>query len=373
MAVFSLLDSGMDGDTYNVNQNNMASEKLMKFSKRKRFKYLDWLRSLAIIGVVFVHTFDPFDSKFLWSNAITPFQIVIAGLVRFCVPMFVMISGALLLDKTDDVISFYIKRTSKVLLPLIFWSLLFILWLFKTQENFILYDVLFKLIIFGQPYYLIFVLLGLYIATPFLRTMIRSLSKNELIGVTLFCFVVSSFHWMLQEWLIAPRNILPNFSISYFVQFLGYFLAGFLLKKHTDKSINPWNISLMTVTYLFTIISTMFLTSLYGASHKGLIFWGYLSPNIAIYSICFFIFIKQFSIKFSSTNSLNSLMKTISLHSFGIYFIHQYLIDLLTTRATISSIVPSTSIIIFLIALIGSLALSVVGGRLHFLRKTLGI
>lgn len=51
---------------------------------------------------------------------------------RWGVPVFVMVSGALLLDtsKQEGILTFYKKRLSKIFIPIIFWTAFYLFWFF---------------------------------------------------------------------------------------------------------------------------------------------------------------------------------------------------------------------------------------------------
>ncbi|HCI5633973.1 TPA: acyltransferase family protein, partial [Klebsiella variicola subsp. variicola] len=50
------------------------------------------------------------------------------SVTRWCVPLFVMISGYFLLNKDEPTSVFFKKRLNKILIPLIFWSVFFSFW-----------------------------------------------------------------------------------------------------------------------------------------------------------------------------------------------------------------------------------------------------
>ena len=92
---------------------------------------MTWINNARIVStfaVVFLHVAIVFmldndiDTEYWWFGNI--FNV----LVRWCVPSFVMISGALLLDnKNEESLSkFYSKRLSRVLIPILFWSIMYL-------------------------------------------------------------------------------------------------------------------------------------------------------------------------------------------------------------------------------------------------------
>lgn len=88
--------------------------------------WLDNSRIIATFAVVFLHVAGFFlnagmDSQYWW------FGNIFSSFSKWCIPVFVMISGALLLspDKTESMETFYRKRVSKIFIPILFWSMLY--------------------------------------------------------------------------------------------------------------------------------------------------------------------------------------------------------------------------------------------------------
>src|SRR5690349_17287048 len=99
---------------------------------------LDWinnLRMIALFAVIILHTTSPV----LGQYHKVPMWIWLTGdfynsLVRFAVPVFVMISGALLLNKEYELSDFLKKRLSRVVIPFLFWSCIYIVYMFYNEE-----------------------------------------------------------------------------------------------------------------------------------------------------------------------------------------------------------------------------------------------
>lgn len=341
-------------------------------STNNRYVYLEWLRALSIIGVVYIHTFDPFVS-FTWNGSITWSQVAIAALARFAVPMYVMMSGALLLHKRETAKQFYTKRFKRVVIPLISWSGIFLLWYSMREPSFNWYDALFRLIIFGQPFYLIFILIGLYVITPFLRTYVQNASKKELWAVTLFCLGWSSLVALLQEWLIAPRNILPLFSINYFVLFLGYYLAGHVMHHYKAKK-NQLGWFFMIGGYLIAAMATIWFSQKFGASPKGLVWWGYLSPAVMFMTLGVFILFQVYSARLEKSGIVNVVVSLLAVNSLGIYYLHQLLLNIFS-RDTIAvvGLHPLASGLLFVISILGSLLLISLLKKIRPISRVLGL
>lgn len=81
-----------------------------------RSRYIDYLRLAATLGVVLWHSTSNVYYKFdhnEWFYA----NIMFGALVRWSVPGFVMLSGALLLSRDEDTGTFYKKRMGRIFLP----------------------------------------------------------------------------------------------------------------------------------------------------------------------------------------------------------------------------------------------------------------
>lgn len=89
----------------------------------QRIEYYDFLRGIAIIMVVGIHTFVsyPIDTTIGYTSAI------VRQLLNCAVPIFLALSGLFcgkkLLDKKDNRIHFWKKQIPKVYIPALIWSL----------------------------------------------------------------------------------------------------------------------------------------------------------------------------------------------------------------------------------------------------------
>jgi surface polysaccharide O-acyltransferase-like enzyme len=87
--------------------------------------YLDVLRMLACFAVIMLHYSGSYNYRF----GIPTFDagIQFFTITRWCVPVFLMISGALLLGKDEDLPTGYRKRFSRVLPAFFTWSAIYII------------------------------------------------------------------------------------------------------------------------------------------------------------------------------------------------------------------------------------------------------
>lgn len=284
---------------------------------------INLMRTFAIFMVIVVHVcaapFKVMDASWLSIN-------VVDSLARWCVPVFFMLSGALLLGKNEPLSVFFKKRIIKIILPLVFWSYVYLIFsrYFSHLDTDHAYpNVSFKIkdVIRGPAYFhlwFIYAIITIYIATPMMRALVQVASK-QLVSYCLICWVIgASILPTLEDTGILKNNFF-YYNFDFLPQYLGYFLLGFFLSKYYDKVNN-------LVGYFLTILgwSCTFLLTTYQKTGKHVpidLFYSYLSPNVIIMSIGIFIVISKFKDESKIIASLGNC-------SFGIYLSHMLVMPL---------------------------------------------
>ncbi|MDA3053844.1 MULTISPECIES: acyltransferase [unclassified Campylobacter] len=305
------------------------------------------------------------------------------GLVRWCVPVFVMVSGIFLLDfrRYSESVSENLGRILKknifrLSITLIVWSIFYLYFdMFlngKFDTNpFRLTDFLFK----STKYHLwfLYMIIGLYFLAPFLQVLVRNLSKKDfellLIVLAIFCcgydFINVFLKFFLNKTLYFRSNV-PEFS-GYLIYFLaGFYFANFEISKRTR-----------TIFYILAFISLVITIGFnsYFATHttKGKEFiFTYRLINVMFVSFGVFIFFKNLFANFQNNGKFAKLITKLSALSFGIYLIHAairdiFIIKLQITNITLNPIImiPLLSIAIFAISALLAFILS----KIPILRK----
>ena len=93
----------------------------------KRLVWADIIRLIAIFLVICIHCSNSFGNLPLVREhpGYNFWSIVFETFSRPCVPLFVMLTGMLLLPINQDPSTFYRKRILRVLIPFLIWSLLY--------------------------------------------------------------------------------------------------------------------------------------------------------------------------------------------------------------------------------------------------------
>jgi surface polysaccharide O-acyltransferase-like enzyme len=207
------------------------------YKKTEAIVQFDILRVAAAFAVVWHHVcadvvLNPNDTwPQWWAGNIGD----VASL--WCIPVFVMLSGALLLDDRRPYTArqFYTRRTSRLLVPLIFWTALYLT--YSRARGYAGLGGLVKNTVKGVSYFhlwFLYMILGLYAVTPLLKTLVANSGRTTLtITATMLLLVasidgtVSLATHSVHHWIKAP----PHTFLVLWLPYTGYFLAGYVLIK----------------------------------------------------------------------------------------------------------------------------------------------
>ena len=81
---------------------------------KKRIFYMDELRALAILGVILMHTTSTYR-PFIYNNLKLGIPGILNALGCIGIPIFFMLSGALLLNRNYTISEFFKKRYTRIL------------------------------------------------------------------------------------------------------------------------------------------------------------------------------------------------------------------------------------------------------------------
>ncbi len=300
------------------------------FEKTKRIYSFDVLRILASCAVIMIHTsadiikeFDNNTTDFILGNALN-------SLSRFAVPVFLMISGALMLDENKKTSTKKIIKSALNILILTFsWSFIYS----------VAYDVI-KPIVFGESisipnilntffnghYHMwyLYALIGLYLVTPLLRFFIKkensNLIKNYLFLSIIICFLFSFINAFCNIYFSAQDEIndfINNFRFDYIYEYLIYYIMGWYI---VNVGFTKKTRMLIYATGIASLVTSFITTQLFYSLEKSHYFHSNASLNVFIYSVSIFTFVHYLFEK--KEISLNPFWVKISNFTFGVYLIH---------------------------------------------------
>ncbi len=281
---------------------------------RNRIAYLDVLRVMATFAVVFLHVVckDYFlsDKSYDWYVA-----VVGDSLVRWSVPMFVMISGALFLNPNKHVTikGLLKKNVFRLLIAYLFWYAAYIV--INTIYACISKGV-FSLgaVSWSPQYHLWFLpmLIGVYLLVPILRKIAIECTLLRYALILWSCYITISF-LLIKE---IPQ-ITDLFKMNIIWGYCGYFLLGFFLsniqlKKRTQVLLYILGIIGGGITIAGGLIPI-------GGWNKEM-FLSYVSPHVALMTTALFVLLKQKASKIKKKTL--AIVSYVRADLFGIYLTH---------------------------------------------------
>lgn len=300
---------------------------------KDRILYIDILRIISILAVITIHVSSSFfkniNVDWMAANFYDSFS-------RWSVPIMVMVSGFLLLDpqKEYSIKIFFKKRVNKILIPLIFWGIVYTIWKYKTgiiEGQSLPIMLILKSFIDGTVFYhlwFIYMIIGLYISTPILKIYIKHATRNDIKYFLIVWFLSSN----IIDIFMKRIHIGSLIDLHLFTGFVGYYILGHYLKDlEYDKK---WTISLPYVLFISGFLITLVGTYIISLN-KGLfdgIFYNYFALNVLMMSIGIFILVKD--IEWSKTVKniyLKNFILDVGPLAFGIYLIHALILQWLNS------------------------------------------
>lgn len=287
----------------------------------QRITWPDNLRALATAAVIVLHVsssvlyeFGKVSNFDWWAGNIYD------SLVRWCVPVFLMVTGALLIPKKNTFSEFIQKRFGKILIPFAFWSFIYLVILIYKHimyANEISSLNIIHIMLHGTSYHLwyIYMLLGVYIVLPLISKKIQTVSDKSLLFIILFWF------------LVLGLNYIPTFCLypaaHVFAGYVGYTIFGYYLSTKNIGNITA--LICFLVGFTITAFGTFELSNQQHSFSELL--YKYTTPHIALMAAGIFILVKNNMV--SETTWLAKVKNIIAKHSLGIYLIHVLMLEIL--------------------------------------------
>ncbi len=329
-------------------------------SGEKRNVGYDIMRILAILMVVGIHSNVIFLQNPPGSVGWL-FAMLLNTVYLVSVPLFFMISGALLLDKGKDITvkELYQKRLPKQAVPFLVWSGVYILMRVMMGKA-VLSFTIFSNLLHEPAYYqfwFMYTLLGLYLILPLLQALMNTLDKQRkdymLLLVALFSVIVP----------LLTRYI-PFFAISSHVDlvlfegYIGYFLLGSYLKDYGRAVSAGKALGLYAVGAVVTLVGACveyFYSVSAGIAYVGNVYQNYLLPGVVMSSTGLFLFFQNK--KLVIRDKTVKMLTAVSGLSIGVYYIHM----LVLTAAKYVWFKPSQNILLLLVSTVAIYGISLMG------------
>ncbi len=346
-------------------ENNISS---VSAGKGERLIYLDMMRIFATFTVIVLHA----SAEHWLEVPVSSYQWQVFNIynsfVRFNVQLFVLISGALFLDKAVSIKKLYTKNILRLLTAYIVWSSIYALVYAYFGGGFpggfraiVVYLV--KALI-NSHYHLWYVpmIIGVYMMVPILQPIAQNKDCKNICRYFLILFLlfgilkpsVFAFQFPYKETLSNLSNVI---NVASAAGWLGYLVLGYYLKKY-DMSRSHRNLLYLSAAagYIFTAAASSYLSLQTGNATSFFTFSFSLSSFLST-AACF-VFFKYEVAKIQLSDKLIAIIARMSKNMFGLYLIHAMVLRVLlalglsglTFNAAIS--VPFVSLVAFAVSYI---------------------
>ena len=328
--------------------------------KKGNIGWIDCMRVMACFLVVFSHSCDAFVAQFNNDYGTFLQGCALGSLVRPCVPLFVMMSGVLLLPVRGTMAEFYSKRLKRLLVPLVFWSLALPLAYFfylnygvTSNSPFIdmslftwdmtlrkLYTFVFNFNYDTTPLWYLYMLIGLYFIMPILSAWLKDATRKELKtvlclwGASLFIpYIKIAAPFLGYLGVFGNMNILGEcdwnaYGTFYYVSgFVGYLLLAYYLVIYPLqwgwKKLLAICVPMFLVGYAVTFGGYVVMQEYFPGNYAYLeIMW--LFSGINVFMMTFPVFVAVQKINMPSSARLSR----VASMTFGIYLCHFVIVQM---------------------------------------------
>jgi surface polysaccharide O-acyltransferase-like enzyme len=350
---------------------------MVKKGENSNIEYIDLLRVVSMFSVVMLHVM----SGTLWTGfgSLTWHGAnILSTIMSASVPIFFMISGATLLgsEKTNSISYTLKKRFPKLFVPFLGWSFMAIVYYFLLQYsvsgNFDRSIILSRLLYMPSQattihLWFMYAIIPLYLISPLLKRMVDGLDEKSYVYGLFLWFIFSSLLPTVSSFIsdaFRPLFVLNReFSLHFLGGYLGYFLAGYYFHRF-EKKIEKKILLLLLGSAIF--LNTMLIS--WGTWWRTLNLGSY-DESFKVYSgvftvglsLCVFLFFKEWIREKPFKKTTMKFLKFLSQISFGIYLLHNLLVDYLSNLIPLWPANSFAHILLsFLIVLVSSILIVVI-------------
>lgn len=313
-------------------------------TQNKHYTYLDLLRLIACICIVMVHV-----SALNWNTTpINTFSFAIMTAYNnfgfIGVPIFVMISGALLLDsnKIIPIKNLYLNKIVRLIIAYFIWLLFYNIVNFielGTTPNFssLKKDIILRTLLGNGIYHLWFIpmLISLYIIVPIFR---EAFAKKHICEyfIVLYIFITIAMPTLLLfdfSYKTIVSSLYERIPFNTITSYTGYFVIGHYLHQYRPFKTTKKPVLLGVVgvlSYLCGVIVRVWDSSNSGVAST--LFSSPLTLPLFISTISVFVYVQYRVDKYASASIGEKglrLLTYLSSLTFGIYFIHPFIIRII--------------------------------------------
>lgn len=341
----------------------------MKVKKEKKI-YLEVLRIICIVLVIFNHTSPDGYMSFIGetNGFLYVLKLFMSILCKIAVPVFFMISGALLLGRNESLKVLFTKRILRMVLVLILVSIPYYIW--RTPDAVPSVVGYFRTLITGAAttsLWYLYAYIGFLLMLPFLRAVAAHLKKREYLYL-LIAHIVFTVLFTVFDNFIFENGHNKDFSIAVILETnIFYPLMGYYIENVMDSSKfrkkNYWIAGVLSLISVFVTIGiSMLYYNLHGETLDIEAYQTFFEILLCVPAISLF-FIMKGVVHVKAGSAWYRILSWVGGTVFGVYLIDPLLRGLLSPHihrlvAPITGSFAASLVLVVIVMIIGT---SVIG------------
>lgn len=313
---------------------------------REKNYNLEILRVIACLCVLLIHISNTYSRGFEEiSRSSYMFSLIINSVSRIAVPIFFMLSGALLIKANLD-LKKCVKRAAKFTIILIVWSALYLIWNKFVMDQTYDFTNIFSIPAKKHLWYL-YALITIYIALPFVQILFANMSERAEKYFMILWFAFLTIRYVGELFEIPMAYKVPIVGDSCY---LGYFVMGYFLSKYIRqfKFNDTVGIILIVMANAVNIGLTYYYSVVAGVHQEQ--FFQYRNTLLAFSSAIIFIMVyRKKELNLSTTKK--KIINVISKNSFELYLVHILFLDIIKVQMAPLKIHSAIGIPVFFVML----------------------
>ncbi|MBR0139701.1 MAG: acyltransferase family protein [Firmicutes bacterium] len=344
----------------------------------RRKIYLDLLRITAAFFIVMLHVCSS-----AWANTdICSHEWRMLNMYesasRWGVPVFVMISGALFLDRDIPLKKLFGKYILRIVSAFIFWSAVYA-FIYEFLPGHGTARIIKAWISGPNHLWFLYMIAGFYMLTPIFRKIAQDdrLTEYFIILSLVFNFLIPQSIALIR--LSSPENadwvqdLVYNFRMQLVLGYSPYYLLGYRLSRIKIGKKTKLLLYIAGIAgFIATFAGSAAIARFRGKAVETL--YGYSTLNVFFMTIAVFLLFRSLYENKSFAPKARSIIGRLSKYSFGVYLVHVLIIRQLKSRLGIYCLsfdpllcVPLLTVLVFLL----SNAVSALLDRIPFVKKYL--
>ena len=313
-----------------------ASFSLMNRQSNKqlnRIVYYDYLRVFASFAVIIIHV----SAQNWYTSDVNGFPWKVFNfydsIVRWGVPVFVMISGSLFLKREIPLKTMYSKYVLRLVISFFTWAFIYAIFVNQSLEG--------RLDVLIHGYYhmsFILMIIGIYICMPFIKPLVETSNRMKyyLLLSFVYAFALPEVFNLITDFgsdLIvtgskAIRSDINNMNMHIVLGYTCYFVLGYFLSEIDLNKRQRFIIYILGILgFAFTIIMDLIVALKTQTPCEK--YYDYHTVNVLLEAVAVFTWFKY---REYEHHKLNAFVQKLSKYSFGAYLVHVLIIEQLKTR-----------------------------------------